>query len=280
MGLFLCVPAAVTAPVLGLVLVAEGWKAYRAERLMIMAEGLAPEDQISLLEAELVLTPHNALRHHDLAQLHLREAKKLLRRVAVNEAVQVVLGPGASGTCPQDPFPFLTSVPAWLTTSAVGREILVEDARMGHLEAGLWHLLEARNACPLLAGPHIDLAIHTDWLRRADSPIVYLDRAKGVPRQSPPVVSVRSDSGARGRFAQAATIFISLSILPMTICLRFWRYPVSRKALTRSSRRLCRTSPICCSAPPCTFILHPTCVPNRYPVWKKPFSFWVKGETA
>jgi O-antigen ligase/tetratricopeptide (TPR) repeat protein len=144
------------AVALGLVLSWEGWKAYRAQHLLLAAMGVGepgrettPESKIARLQEATEVLPSSARLHVLLgdAQLEYYEA-----RVA---------------EC----------------ASEFGKERaerLAGRLAPAYLSPALRHYLEARNLCPLMAKPHARIAACRQWFTRADAAEAYLDRARSL----------------------------------------------------------------------------------------------------
>ena len=189
--------AASAAVGVAFVLGAEGWRAYRVDNLQssappaaITGSTLTPE-QILRVEKATRLAPDNASLHLELAQAHLQaleeQKKQLVHRLLVREAAQAVLAFAPLSDVAQGPPLMLTRLPGLLFVVHARQQVL--DAEYRHfrpqVSQALEHLVRARNANPLLATANLQLAAHTHELARADSPLVYLDRAKLLAPSDP-----------------------------------------------------------------------------------------------
>jgi len=168
----------------------EGRRLERVQVYRILAgqlQGQAdPESkarQVALLTAAARLAPNSASVLSELGRVHLErfEAKQaeLTRGRRASDAAQLVL----AGMPNLGPLPAGFSVPhgrlsaaAW--NAAAANEM--REARRNHLAPALQAYLQARDACPLMAKPHVRLAANVQSLRQADPRSVYLDRAKRV----------------------------------------------------------------------------------------------------
>jgi O-antigen ligase/tetratricopeptide (TPR) repeat protein len=131
--------AAGTALVLAFVLSAEGWRAEQVQRLRMTAFGLDPADGAERIA--LLTTAANLAPYSARLQVELGQAH-------------------------QDVF------------AARCQERAERDATRASLTAALRHYLRARDLCPLLAKPHVELAAHVNALEQADERAAYLERAK------------------------------------------------------------------------------------------------------
>ncbi len=179
---------ALAVSAVGLVLLAEGWKAYRVDRLQQLARQASTpraDEVIPLLEAAARLAPANAGLHFELARLYLLKVEeqkaKIVRRTLLRETAQAMAALAPTGA------PALTQLPGYLALVAARDSLLrgeEEPLRPMELPA-LRHLLQARDACPLLPGPHLELAIHARELARADTPLAYVERVKRTAPADP-----------------------------------------------------------------------------------------------
>ena len=143
------------ALLLGLVLLAEGWRAERAERFRLAAayltgstEPAAQGRRLAYLEAAVGFTPENGTLQCNLAEAYLGQFQAAVQKAT--ETSQV----GATPQANQEP---------------LVREQLVPALR---------HYLVARDLCPLLPHAQMGLAAIASRLRKADDVAFYLTRVK------------------------------------------------------------------------------------------------------
>ncbi|MBL8797520.1 MAG: O-antigen ligase family protein, partial [Planctomycetia bacterium] len=186
------------APVLAALLLAlvarifwvEGRRMERVQVYRILAARLQgdrdPEDrarQLELLQAAARLAPNSAGVLSELGRVHLerfeqRQAELTRARRAADAAAQVLAGAPWPAPLPRGgvvPHSRIGAA-AWTAAAADENRQLVRE----HLVPALQAYLQARDACPLMAKPHIRLAANAQYLRQADTRTVYLDRAKRV----------------------------------------------------------------------------------------------------
>jgi O-antigen ligase/tetratricopeptide (TPR) repeat protein len=179
---------------LGLVLSWEGWKAYRAQRLLLAAMGVGelgrdttPETRIARLQAATEAVPSSARLHVLLGEAQLEYYKARVtdctREGQIATTVRVLLSPPGSAAAGPGAAPFLSDGAGAAALSEIwkGREKrLAERLAPVYLPPALRHYLQARNLCPLMAKPHVRIAANREWFKRADPPEVYLDRARSL----------------------------------------------------------------------------------------------------
>jgi tetratricopeptide (TPR) repeat protein len=171
--------------VLGGLVVAEGWRACRAEvyslRSRFASAGLG--ERLADLEAAADAAPDSAELHAELGRLQLlryeiREAQRQQRRLVV-AAVQAVTDP-LQGALPAGPGSPAATLAACGALSAARQELAeAEEERLGrqHLLPAVRHWLLARDLCPLLSEAHLSLAWYAGRFTEADPPALYLERA-------------------------------------------------------------------------------------------------------
>jgi O-antigen ligase len=193
------VVGAATAVGLGLLLAAEGWRAVRAQRLRADGAALLTQAEIGPrerglgeLEAAAALAPEYALLHAQLAHAHLdlyqARSDALARGASVAAAAQAVSALGGVGPPPGAPHPVLAAAPAWLAGATAREERVAARSRAlakEHVTPGLRHLLAARDLCPLLADPHLQIALHLHQLGGAEPRDAYLERVKRLAPDEP-----------------------------------------------------------------------------------------------
>jgi O-antigen ligase len=173
---------------LGLVLTAEGLRAERVHewRQTAAHPRKAPdlaqhERAVAYLEAASALTPDDGVLSTQLGEAHLElyqeqtEALALMGGAA--DAAQIVAAP-----------PGLAGLGSWrLAATAREQWTAARSRRFAHeqIGAGLRRLLQARDACPLLAEPNLQLAIHIGALDKADARAEYLRRVKLLAPDDP-----------------------------------------------------------------------------------------------
>jgi hypothetical protein len=160
-------PALVAAVslLLGLTLVASGATAAKtqillraARRFNERAEPVYRDRWIAYLEAAAATAPDFARVRIELAQAHLEVLHQERERLE-----------GSSGREDE------------------GFAIATERLNREHLLPALRHYLSARDLCPLLGEPHLQIAAHVGAFEHADSAAAYLDRAKLVMPHDPEV---------------------------------------------------------------------------------------------
>jgi O-antigen ligase len=170
---------------LAVLLGVEGWRAAKVEeyretaaRLRRSADPARRELGVSYLEAAAALGPEYAVLHLQLGDAHLsliQEQSDVQARAAqAGDAARVVSALGAAAGP-------LDAAAAVAGAAAARDEWLADRARAlaaAHRARGLRGLLHARDACPLLADAHLQLALHVGELAAADSRENYLRRAK------------------------------------------------------------------------------------------------------
>jgi O-antigen ligase/tetratricopeptide (TPR) repeat protein len=186
------VVAALVALGVAFVLFADGWKAYRVDLLQSASRSRAvpTSERILLLEKATRLTPDDASLHLDLAEAHLsavaEQKQRIVGLLVAREAAEIVLGL-AQAQSTHSAVPCLTN--SFVAIEMRDQRLQSEAGDYGpHVTSALRELVQARNSNPLLSAPHLQLATHIHELAalEADSPLVYLDRAKltapGEPR--------------------------------------------------------------------------------------------------
>jgi O-antigen ligase len=187
---------AAVAVAVGWVLLGEGWKDDRVQRLRLAAlrlgehppDAAARERKVALLAAAARLAPDYARLQYELGQAHYAwyegVGEGLDEMARVGDATQTALAgtPGA--------FAAPVAAPALAAGWALREQ--VRGGAEGRLFRDQWvpavrHFLKARDLCPLLGKPQIRLAGNCDRLARADRPGAYLDRAKMVLTSDPEV---------------------------------------------------------------------------------------------
>lgn len=197
---------------LALLVNAEGWRAFQAERLRLAAAyarvsgSLAREKvEISCLETAVRLAPENATLQVDLAEAHFRrfrtdaEVERAIQdaaRLAVPTIWVSLPGLGASAALQS------------LATSAMiraARESSGENhPKQQDLLLALRGFVLARDYCPLLAEPHVRLAALADHFKRSDSRLTYLERARFLrPTDAEILYACGRQEFAEGRLEQA-----------------------------------------------------------------------------
>jgi tetratricopeptide (TPR) repeat protein len=142
------------ALVLGFTLTASGWAAAKAQLCRRAAARLnnragSADERIAYLESAVATAPDFARVRLELAQVHREVFEQ--RRDELEETVQ------------DDD-----------TSSASKLDQLTRE----HLVPALTHYLFARDLCPLLGEPHLQIAAHAVSLEQADSQSVYFARAR------------------------------------------------------------------------------------------------------
>jgi len=176
---------------LGLMLVGESGRVEQAERFHLAAARLAGasdwvdrERQIAYLEEAVRLTPENARFHDELAQVQLdwfeeeqSQHAALLGRLNIT---QLVGWSAPGGTAPGGGTGGLLSVAsAWRAVAVAQQQTALNPefrSAQGRLRASLKHFLAARDLCPLLARPQLQLGGYGATLQRADPASVYYRR--------------------------------------------------------------------------------------------------------
>ncbi len=140
---------AVSAPVLAVVLCAEGWRMARTESLRLGAKRLGGDDGVALIEAATKASPERAELHLEAAHAHVSRYEAT---VAPDEGTD--------------------------QAKRAGRE---------HLLAALAHDVQARDLCPLSARTNLRLAAHRELFTRADPRGAYIDRARRLLASDPEI---------------------------------------------------------------------------------------------
>ena len=190
-----CMLGGMAAVLLGFLLVAEAWRTHRSERLRFIAQQNplrddipALQQRIRWLQAAVRLAPENAEGHLDLAHAHLdlHEAKKkeLAQFITLADAAETVLALAPAGICDAGVTNMAVSMTAALAPGAIlGERLAKERAELRRRYAipALGYLVLARDANPMVADCHIELAVHASWLEEGNSAAVYRE-ARPAPR--------------------------------------------------------------------------------------------------
>ncbi len=176
------------APVLGagtllamaVVLVGAAWKAHCADRLEVAAtrfrSSLDDLDQCVVLLAEAArIAPEDAEVEVELGQVRSRLYERNAERLNRNTRLSLFAGAVLSASTDW------AATLAWSLTPAPQKDLVSQQQQQlarRYLDPALRDFCRARNACPLLRGPHLMLASHLAWLARSDPRNTYLDRAK------------------------------------------------------------------------------------------------------
>src|SRR5262249_17162265 len=186
---------------LALILVVQGWREDRVERLRQNAARLASdpargarEQAIAELETAANLAPESALLQAQAGEAHLQLFRdwtaQLAEREALLDIVQVPASFATLAAAVPGTYSPPSAVPSWLVLVAARQERWAER-RQGlarrHLGPGLWYTLRARDRCPLLPQAQLQLAVHADLLAQGDRRRAYLDRAKLLAPDNPEV---------------------------------------------------------------------------------------------
>jgi O-antigen ligase/tetratricopeptide (TPR) repeat protein len=189
-------PAAglLTALALGAAVLAEGWRAARVDRYRQTATRLRqardPDQRalaVTYLEAAAALAPESALVQAQLGEVRLQ----LLAEGHARQVRAAQLADAATvlpSLAPAGPSSALTAFPAW-TAAARARQLHFrrrEQALAGkYLAPALRAYLRARDLCPLLADPHLRIALHLPHFERAEPRAAYLERVKTLAPDDP-----------------------------------------------------------------------------------------------
>jgi tetratricopeptide (TPR) repeat protein len=173
---------------LGLLLADNGWRAVQVDRfrraaLRCRAEPgpEARERQIQYLEAAVARAPEDGSLHIALADAYSR-AYKERPGIPGTAAEAAAAGRAVLAYAPLSPVapPAVAATAAWLGSRAAQQESdRKTDEELAHryLSPALRHYLRARDSCPLLVPPQVQLAALRGRLDRADARRVYLERA-------------------------------------------------------------------------------------------------------
>lgn len=185
--------AALTLLVMALVLCTEGRRialvqAYRqtAMNLQGTTDPADQDRQLALLTAAERLMPDSGRLVSELAQAHLTRFQLEQARWNARLAGQLVLAGAASSSrlvfagVGESPSAGL-AVLGWDAAMTTERSKLERK----HLLPALRAFLQARDDCPLMAGPQLQLALHHPHLKNAGPRSAYLDRAKRAVTNDP-----------------------------------------------------------------------------------------------
>ncbi|HEY7310619.1 MAG TPA: O-antigen ligase family protein [Gemmataceae bacterium] len=180
--------AALVMGVFALVLVQQGWKAHKAERLrdtaVRLGEGVDHPDrqlQIAYLQAAVQETPKAPYVRLELARTQMalyreQEQKEKSRGTALSlmHGMSGLVG-GVSG--PAGLSPAVVCASSFSFQEEMSRR---EERRQLNplLLATLSSYLRARDICPIVTEPHVRIAASADKMIRGDSTEAYLERAK------------------------------------------------------------------------------------------------------
>jgi hypothetical protein len=187
----------------GLVLVAESWRADRVEKWRFAAHrlqgqlGTESQHQVAFLEAAARLAPESAVIQAELGQAHFdaweQGLQRRYRRDRVCEAALLLSAtPLPSWSSGPDPILVqllgrLPALPALDELTRAEEDLLAR----AHLVPALKHFLQARDLCPLLVRPHLRLGTHTHVLKQTDTPAAYLGRAEWLSPFDPELRQLR-----------------------------------------------------------------------------------------
>ncbi len=149
--------ALLLAAMLGFTLVGQGWKAACAQLYLRFARIHAMNEDEAGADKELAYLQAAAGVAPDFARIQIQLARKHLD---VYEAETELLEQNSQG-----------DAEAELADKQ-------EQAMRAHLVPALRHYLVARDLCPLLGQPHLQLAAHVESLAQTDPRSMYFDRAK------------------------------------------------------------------------------------------------------
>ncbi len=183
---------------LGLVLTTEGWRIERVQEWRQTAAQLhkAPnlaqhERAIAYLEAASALAPENGILAAQLGKAHMELCQEKTEALALMggaaDAAQIVATftlAGSPGAAPSG----LACFGSWqLASTARDQWNAVRSRRFAseQIGTGLRRLVQARDACPLLSEPNLQLAIHHGALEKADERVEYLRRVKLLAPDDP-----------------------------------------------------------------------------------------------
>jgi O-antigen ligase/tetratricopeptide (TPR) repeat protein len=181
---------AVTAVVLGVVLVFGGWKEHAVQQLRTSAfrAGEAAADgrveEVVRLEAAARLAPDLADLQAELAQARLdafeEEAGEVQREGRLLEVARVTGSLAPAGAAAGPAAAALSLAPAGLGLSALRPAAVAREKEIvqRQLVPALRHFLRARDLCPLLPQAQVRLAANVRVLARADTRLAYLERTR------------------------------------------------------------------------------------------------------
>ena len=199
-------------------LTAEGWRAERVYEWRQTAAHLrkAPdlaqhERGVAYLEAASALAPDDGVLSTQLGEAHWElyqeqtEALALMGGAA--DAAQIVAAP-----------PGLACLSSWRLAATAREQWTAAQSRRfarEHTRAGLRRLIQARDACPLLSEPNLQLAIHIGALDDADARAEYLHRVKLLAPDDPGQwylcgVQELFDGQSANAWQKSATLFLEL----------------------------------------------------------------------
>jgi O-antigen ligase/tetratricopeptide (TPR) repeat protein len=190
---------AVAVVVLGLGLMAEGWRSAWAETWQLAASHISdsadPQEHewaIANLEAAAALAPESGRLHVALAKAHLELWREQTNRLEESGEggvlAQSVLALAPPGPLDSPAHAALGAASSWLAGGELRQEFLTREGQplaRKHLEPALGHLLQARDSCPLLADAQLQIAINVDQFRHAEPRRAYLERAKRLAPDDP-----------------------------------------------------------------------------------------------
>ena len=184
---------------MGVMLMAEGWRAERvqefretAARLRKTPDPARHELAVNYLEAAAAIAPEYGVLHAQLAEVRWdvmhEKADALSRGGRAADAAQALLA-FAPPTCPAGAASPAAGGPlSWLTASYLREDWLAARNKAllaQYQRPALRDLLHARDACPLLAAANLQLALHAGELDQADGRGDYLRRAKLLDPDDP-----------------------------------------------------------------------------------------------
>jgi O-antigen ligase/tetratricopeptide (TPR) repeat protein len=188
------------AVVFGLLLAGEGWRLSQAERFRLAARyrgdrggADAPAEQVAYLEAAVRWAPEDAALHTALAEAYVAAYQEgetaqdhVGRATAPGRALLALAGAGLPGPAS----PALPAVSAWLASDAAwaeGRRAEEAVRSRRYVTPALGQYLQARDLCPLLPEPQLQIGRLADRLAAADPPRAYFGRAARLDPSEPEV---------------------------------------------------------------------------------------------
>jgi O-antigen ligase len=186
------VAAAAVLVGLGFILVREGARAEHAERFRLTAARCSTtpgsadsQRRIALLEAAVHIARDDAGLQAELAEAHY-QAFRSAQHHTVAQAAQAVLAVAAAKlSAVTGGGPVILFGPA--CSEVDGGQEETQASIDAHLLSSLQHALAARDLCPLMARPHLQIARNVGALASADPRASYVARAKRLSPSDPEI---------------------------------------------------------------------------------------------
>jgi tetratricopeptide (TPR) repeat protein len=178
--------------VLGAAIVLDSVRFWRSEdlrlsaaRLLRSSSGTAHANSIGHLEAAAALTPESGRLHAQLGRAHVQlfqeGSARIETLVRIVEATNTIARPLLGLALLPSGLGAVSTLPPWMEHPGILQALAGKDKAMlvrTHLEPGLRHYRSARDLCPLLAEPHLQIAANLQRFTRAEPRRSYLERVK------------------------------------------------------------------------------------------------------